>query len=56
MRVLPDPEAFAHRGVRRVAGMDYRVGGKASGGPFVAKGTPLATATRLATVVVRPAT
>ncbi|MFH0174316.1 hypothetical protein [Streptomyces cacaoi] len=52
MQVLLDPETFAYRGVRWVAGMDYYVGGKASGGPFVAKGTVLATATRLATVVV----
>lgn len=52
MQVLLDPETFAYRGVRWVAGMDYYVGGKASGGPFVPKGTVLATATRLATVVV----
>ncbi|MFD7936120.1 hypothetical protein ACFV4T_16600 [Streptomyces sp. NPDC059755] len=52
MQVLLDPETFAYRGVRWVAGMDYYVGGKASGGPFVAKGTVLGTATRLATVVV----
>ncbi|MFF3203038.1 hypothetical protein [Streptomyces sp. NPDC002962] len=52
MQVLLDPETFAYRGVRWVAGTDYYVGGKASGGPFVPKGTVLATATRLATVVV----
>ncbi|MFI1922779.1 hypothetical protein [Streptomyces sp. NPDC020377] len=52
MQVLLDPETFAYRGVRWVAGMDYYVGGKASGGPFLAKGTVLATATRVATVVV----
>ncbi|MFE6828049.1 hypothetical protein [Streptomyces sp. NPDC057690] len=52
MQVLLDPETFAYRGVRWVAGMDYYAGGKASGGPFLAKGTVLATATRVATVVV----
>ncbi|TQJ55064.1 hypothetical protein OHU34_17280 [Streptomyces sp. NBC_00080] len=52
MQVLLDPETFAYRGVRWVAGIDYYVGGKASGGPFVAKGTVLGTATRVATVVV----
>ncbi|MGW0874442.1 hypothetical protein ACWD3Z_28765 [Streptomyces sp. NPDC002740] len=52
MQVLLDPETFAYRGVRWVAGMGYYVGGKASGGLFVAKGTVLATATRVATVVV----
>lgn len=52
MQVLLDPETFAYRGVRWVAGMDYYVGGKASGGPFIAKGTVLASATRVATVVV----
>ncbi|QJT03490.1 hypothetical protein G9272_27090 [Streptomyces asoensis] len=52
MQVLLDPETFAYRGVRWVAGMDYYVGGKASGGPLVTKGTVIATATRVATVVV----
>ncbi|MFF1439700.1 hypothetical protein [Streptomyces sp. NPDC058295] len=52
MQVLLDPETFAYRGVRWVAGMDYYAGGKASGGPFVPKGTVVATSTRLATVVV----
>ncbi|OQR60218.1 hypothetical protein B6E66_31740 [Streptomyces maremycinicus] len=49
---LLDPETFVYRGVRWVAGTDYYVGGKASGGPFMAKGAVLATATRVATVVV----
>ncbi|WP_327318399.1 hypothetical protein [Streptomyces sp. NBC_01235] len=42
----------AYRGVRWVAGLDYYVGGKASGGPFVAKGTVIATATRVSTGIV----
>ncbi|WP_327184611.1 hypothetical protein [Streptomyces sp. NBC_01334] len=52
MQVMLDPHTFAYRGVRWVAGVSYYVGGKASGGPFVAKGTVLGTATRVATVVV----
>ncbi|MFE7928065.1 hypothetical protein ACFU6S_04920 [Streptomyces sp. NPDC057456] len=52
MQVLLDPHTFAYRGVRWVAAMGYYVGGKASGGPFLTKGTVIATATRVATVVV----
>ncbi|MDR6975417.1 hypothetical protein J2X68_002101 [Streptomyces sp. 3330] len=52
MQVLLDPETFTYRGVRWVAGMDYYVGGKASGGPFVPRGTTVGMATRLTTVVV----
>ncbi|MFE0456840.1 hypothetical protein ACFW2D_37275 [Streptomyces sp. NPDC058914] len=52
MQVLLDPETYAYRGVRSVAALDYYVGGKPSTGPFVAKGTVIGTATRLATVVV----
>ncbi|MFD9393395.1 hypothetical protein ACFWBB_22525 [Streptomyces sp. NPDC060000] len=52
LQVLLDPHTFAYRGVRWVAGLGYYVGGKASGGPFLTKGTVLATATRVATVVV----
>ncbi|MET8166964.1 hypothetical protein ABZT34_22375 [Streptomyces sp. NPDC005329] len=52
MQVLLDPETFAHRDVRWVAGMDYNAGGKAPGGPFVPKGTVVGTSTPLATVVV----
>ncbi|MFE2579460.1 hypothetical protein [Streptomyces sp. NPDC059378] len=52
MQVLLDPETFAYRGVRWVAGLDYYAGGKTSGGPFVPKGTVVGTATRLHTVVV----
>ncbi|WP_143608465.1 hypothetical protein [Streptomyces sp. CB03234] len=50
--VLFDPETQAFRGFRLVAGIGYYVGGKKSGGPYVAKGTVLATAMRLATKVV----
>ncbi|MEU5974583.1 hypothetical protein [Streptomyces sp. NPDC047315] len=49
MQVLLDPETFAYRGVRYVAGLDYHVGGRSSGGPFVARGTVVATATRVST-------
>ncbi|WNF27245.1 hypothetical protein RI138_10570 [Streptomyces sp. C11-1] len=52
MQVLLDPDSFAYRGVRYVAGLDYYVGGKSSGGPFVPKGTVLATATRASTALV----
>ncbi|MFE9623980.1 hypothetical protein [Streptomyces sp. NPDC006527] len=52
MQVLLDPETYAYRGVRWVAALDYYVGGNPSTGPFVAKGTVIGTATRLATVVV----
>ncbi|MEV5854390.1 hypothetical protein [Streptomyces anulatus] len=52
MQVLLDPESFAYRGVRYVAGLDYYVGGKSSGGPFVPKGAVLATATRASTAIV----
>ncbi|MDX2547820.1 hypothetical protein ACOT81_42350 [Streptomyces sp. WI04-05B] len=55
MQVLLDPKTFAYRGVRYVAGLDYHVGGKSSGGPFVAKGTVLATATRVSTALVEKA-
>ncbi|GAA4924499.1 hypothetical protein ACFPM3_31265 [Streptomyces coeruleoprunus] len=48
-QVLLDPETYAYRGVRVVAGMGYYVDGKASGGPFVAKGTVIATVTREST-------
>lgn len=51
-QVLFDPETFAFRGFRLVAGMGYYVNGKASGGPYVAKGTVLATAMRVTTKVV----
>ncbi|WP_406400065.1 hypothetical protein OH805_13580 [Streptomyces sp. NBC_00879] len=51
-QVLFDPETFAFRGFRLVAGMGYYVDGKASGGPYVAKGTVLATAVRVTTKVV----
>jgi hypothetical protein len=52
IQVLLDPETYAYRGVRYVAGLDYRVGGDSSSGPWVRKGTVVATATRLATDVV----
>ncbi|MER6954008.1 MULTISPECIES: hypothetical protein [unclassified Streptomyces] len=52
IQVLLDPETYAYRGVRWVAGLDYYVGGKASGGPFVAKGTVIGTATRVSTEIV----
>ncbi|MGA5423247.1 hypothetical protein [Streptomyces lavendulocolor] len=52
MQVLLDPETYAYRGVRYVAGIDYRVGGQASSGPWVKKGTVVATATRVITKVV----
>lgn len=52
MQVLLDPDSFAYRGVRYVAGLDYYIGGKSSGGPFVPKGTILATATRVSTALV----
>ncbi|MFE2533574.1 hypothetical protein [Streptomyces sp. NPDC059371] len=52
MQVLLSPASLAYRGVRYVAGLDYRIGGEASGGPFVAKGTVVATATRISTVLV----
>ncbi|MET7619274.1 hypothetical protein [Streptomyces sp. NPDC005408] len=52
MQVLLDPETFAYRGVRYLAGIGYYVGGKDSGGPFVAKGTVIATATRVDTDIV----
>ncbi|MFJ6630493.1 hypothetical protein ACIQMR_03650 [Streptomyces sp. NPDC091376] len=51
-QVLLDPETYAYRGARVVAGMGYYVGGKASGGPFVAKGTVIATVTRQRTEIV----
>ncbi|QGV81246.1 hypothetical protein [Streptomyces ficellus] len=51
-RVLIDPETREFRGFQLVAGMGYWVGGKKSGGPFVAKGTVLATGLRTATEVV----
>ncbi|CAL9648338.1 hypothetical protein [Streptomyces sp. enrichment culture] len=50
MQVLLDPTTYSYRGVRYVAGIDYRVGG--SSGPLVKKGTVVATATRIATDVV----
>ncbi|ORT57602.1 hypothetical protein BKD26_23510 [Streptomyces sp. CB03238] len=50
--VLFDPETQAFRGFRIVAGIGYYVGGKKSGGPYVAKGTVLATAMRVTTKVV----
>ncbi|MDQ0582866.1 hypothetical protein [Streptomyces rishiriensis] len=52
MQVLLDPHTYACPGVRWVAGLGCYAGGKASGGPFMAKGTVVATAARLATVVV----
>lgn len=52
MQVLLDARSLAYRGVRYIAGLDYYVGGRSSGGPFVAKGTVLATATRLSTGIV----
>jgi hypothetical protein len=52
MQVLLDPESLTYRGVRYVAGLDYYVGGRASGGPLVAKGTVVATATRIVTALV----
>jgi hypothetical protein len=52
IQVLLDPETYAYRGVRWVAGLDYYVGGKSSGGPFVAKGTVIATDTRVSTEIV----
>ncbi|MGW8955168.1 hypothetical protein [Streptomyces sp. NPDC055709] len=51
-QVLLDPETYAYRGARVVAGLGYYVGGKASGGPFVAKGTVIATVTRQRTEIV----
>jgi hypothetical protein len=51
-QVLLDPDTYAYRGVRWVAGLDYYVGGKASGGPFVKKGTQIGMATRISTTVV----
>ncbi|MFF8292267.1 hypothetical protein ACF068_23955 [Streptomyces sp. NPDC016309] len=50
--VLFDPRTQAFRGFRLVAGIGYYVGGKKSGGPFVTKGTVLATAMRVTTEVV----
>jgi hypothetical protein len=55
MQVLLDPQSFAYRGVRYVAGIDYFVGGESSGGPFVAKGTVVGTATRVSTARVERA-
>ncbi|CAM5487053.1 putative protein OS=Streptomyces aurantiogriseus OX=66870 GN=GCM10010251_02770 PE=4 SV=1 [Streptomyces aurantiogriseus] len=52
MQVLLDPDTYAYRGVRWVAGMDYYVDGKASNGPFVKKGTQIGMATRMSTTVV----
>lgn len=49
--VLLDPDTYAYRGIRHVAGLGYYGGGKASGGPFVAKGTVVATMTRVSTVI-----
>ncbi|RST18708.1 hypothetical protein E2C00_14770 [Streptomyces sp. WAC05374] len=51
-QVLFDPETQAFRGFRLVAGIGYYVSGKESGGPYVAKGTVLATALRATTEVV----
>ncbi|MFD7873925.1 hypothetical protein ACFV5G_07320 [Streptomyces sp. NPDC059766] len=51
-QVLLDPETFAFRGVRWVAGLDYYAGSKAAGVPFVPKGAVVGMATRLRTVVV----
>ncbi|WRZ87770.1 hypothetical protein OHB54_00880 [Streptomyces sp. NBC_01007] len=55
MQVLLDPTSLAYRGVRYVAGLDYYIGGQASEGPFVAKGTVVATATRVSTALVNRA-
>ncbi|MFJ6727211.1 hypothetical protein ACIQPQ_20130 [Streptomyces sp. NPDC091281] len=55
MQVLLDPRTYAYRGVRYVAGLDYRVGGASSGGPYVAAGTVVATATRVTTAPVTAA-
>jgi hypothetical protein len=52
MQVLLDPTSLAYRGVRYVAGLDYRIGGEGSGDPFVAKGTVVAMATRVSTALV----
>ncbi|GAA2476841.1 hypothetical protein [Streptomyces gobitricini] len=54
LQVLLDPDTYAYRGVRYVAGLDYRVGGGTSHGPgpHVTKGTVVATATRVHTAVV----
>ncbi|WP_329405945.1 hypothetical protein OG802_35000 [Streptomyces sp. NBC_00704] len=52
IQVLLDPETYAYRGVRWVAGLGYYAGGKASGGPFIAKGTVIAMETRVATEIV----
>ncbi|MFC8918192.1 hypothetical protein ACGF5F_26465 [Streptomyces sp. NPDC047821] len=51
-QVLFDPETQEFRGFRLVAGIGYYVSGKKSGGPYVAKGTVLATAMRVTTKVV----
>lgn len=50
--VLFDPGTQAFRGFRLVAGIGHYVGGKKSGGPYVAKGTVLATAMRVTTKAV----
>ncbi|MFD5426570.1 hypothetical protein [Streptomyces sp. NPDC127084] len=55
MQVLLDPSTYAYRGVRYVAGIDYRVGGASSSGPLVKKGTVVATATRTSTSIVEEA-
>ncbi|MEU2262309.1 hypothetical protein ABZ557_18995 [Streptomyces sp. NPDC019645] len=51
-QVLLDPRTYVYRGARVVAGLGYYVNGKASGGPFVAKGTVIATVTRERTEIV----
>lgn len=55
MQVLLDPDTHGYLGVRYVAGIDYYVGGRALAGPFVPKGTVVATATRVRTAVVHEA-
>ncbi|MGI5483410.1 hypothetical protein [Streptomyces lavendofoliae] len=50
--LLFDPRTQAFRGFRLVAGTGYYVGGKKSGGPYVAKGAVLATAVRVTTAIV----
>ncbi|NMO36670.1 hypothetical protein HG826_24470 [Streptomyces sp. GMY01] len=52
MQVLLDPNTYAYLGVRYIAGLDYRVGGASSGGPFVTQGQVVAVATRVTTALV----
>ncbi|ANH92522.1 hypothetical protein ACFUCQ_20630 [Streptomyces sp. NPDC057197] len=52
MQVLLDPDTFAYRGIRYVAGLDRAAGDDGSTGPSVPEGTVLAVASRVTTGLV----